>query len=391
MTLRLALSLSLSLGCSSLLDLDYEYAEGPDVGVPDADGDAADAAADDAVDAAVDDSVPDMAPPDGGAPDSVMMDGGGGCFPPVDGLALEAPSLAYEAVGEPRAFSTQFTIVQVFSVDGRQFVSRRLTDGYEVIELASEGPRPSQTVNEFLDDIELPGTCINDGPLLDLHMQDIARGAFAVGAVSADGADGFLLQHLSPSGECTSQRHTGLAEGFVRTNSTSAMTRRSAPMSTLNSVAFVGGRINADGYGRVFGQDAVEGLHVVLNNDGGETNIDYQRNGRPLALRNPLGTFSAPPVIVPLSASGWAVFYGADETLHVDLVPSSIDAARTNVLAETGDLFGVATSGPAEPMLLVAKHPTRPAMARVQLVNVTTGTLADLTTYDMPVSIDAID
>ncbi|MEM9863182.1 MAG: hypothetical protein AAF938_16420 [Myxococcota bacterium] len=96
-------------------------------------------------------------------------------------------------------------------------------------------------------------------------------------------------------------------------------------------------------------------------------------------------------MIVPLSASGWAVFYGADETLHVDLVPSSIDAARTNVLAETGDLFGVATSGPAEPMLLVAKHPTRPARARVQLVNVTAGTLADLTTYNMPVSIDAID
>ncbi|MEM9863183.1 MAG: hypothetical protein AAF938_16425 [Myxococcota bacterium] len=281
MTLRLALALSLSLGCSSLLDLDYEYAEGPDVGVPDADGDAADAAADDAVDAAVDDSVPDTAPPDGGAPDSAIMDGGGGCFPPVDGLALEAPSLAYEAVGEPRAFSTQFTIVQVFSVDGRQFVSRRLTDGYEVIELASDGPRPSQTVNEFLDDIELPGTCINNGPLLDLHMQDIARGSFAVGAVSADGADGFLLQHLSPSGECTSQRHTGLAEGFVRTNSTSAMTRRSAPKRSVNSVAFVGGRSDADGYGEVFGQDAVEGLHVVLNNDGGETNIDYQRNGRP--------------------------------------------------------------------------------------------------------------
>lgn len=369
----LTMLLSASLGCSALLDLEYEYRDedsGPVDGGTDTGADATvDASSDASVDTNLDGAEPDVGPSD--------------CLPEAAGLSLTMPTVLFDNRTEDRLLDP-FEKVQVFSDDSRLFMSRRLPDGdYEVRDMLN--PDTPLSVNQFLSDVGRVNDCISEGSLSDLHIQHSG----AVAAIVDASATQFTLEHLSADGEtCSRVTHDGSAQGFLRANNTVAFTKRST-----NSIAFAGTRDRTDGYASVFAQDASPGIHVVLNEDGGGRNVDYQRGGRPAENRYPVeGEFTAPAVIVEVGVSGFAVFYGVDDRLQRDVVTTGFLRTDSESLAGIGDLFGVASQRSATaPLLVVAKDAMRPTIVRMYVMDGVAGGMDEVTSHEMPDTVDAID
>ncbi|MEM9075144.1 MAG: hypothetical protein AAGE52_41990 [Myxococcota bacterium] len=368
-------------GCSPLLDLGYEYRDDLDSAL--ADG-GLDGGFDGGTDASTDGGLSDAS--DADRPDATVD-----CMTTASGIGLSSPVLAYNEAGRGRIAPLPFELVQVLAIDGQFFVSRRTDEDYEVREVRMDGePGPSMSVAGFLDSVDRNGDCLGGGPFLDVYLNS-TEDRLTAAAASPSAVDEFTLSHLSPSGECSSASHSGRAEGFLRANDTTALTRRSAPGRVLNSVAFAGARSDANGYLEVFAQDALPGIHVVFQQTASMRLIDYQRNGQSVVNRYDLGSLIAPPVIAP-AGSGWAVFYGADGELKLDIVSSALDREDPVGLVAIGDRIGVAAQGAeSEPWLLVTKHPTLPTRAIFSLMDGVLGTPEEVFEFDMPEPIDAID